>query len=63
MNEQARQRYPQQKHQQNTQKLFKDFFQNNQDLPNKGTPNTYVSPQRPPNNPDTSYKQSSYNSL
>ena len=28
------------------EKFFKDFFRNNQDLPKKRTPNTYVSPHK-----------------
>ena len=43
-NEKARQNYPIQRQQQNTQKLFRDFLKNNQDLPNQRAPNSYVSP-------------------
>ena len=43
INEQSKQKYRQQ---QSTQKLFKDFFRNSQDLPNQKAPNSYVSPQR-----------------
>ena len=42
-NEKARQNYPIQRQQQNTQKLFRYFFRNNQHLPNQRAPNTYVS--------------------
>ena len=45
-NERARQNYPIQRQQQNTQKRFHDFFRNNQDLLNEKEPNTLVSPHR-----------------
>ena len=46
MNEKAKQNYATNRQQQSTQKLFRDFLKNNQDLPNQKAPTTYVSPHR-----------------
>ena len=46
MNEKAKQNYANNRQQQSTQKLFRDFLENNQDLPNQKAPTTYVSPHR-----------------
>ena len=46
MNEKAKQNYANNRQQQSTQKLFRDFLKNNQDLPNQKAPTTYVSPHR-----------------
>ena len=44
-----------------TQKMFKDFFKNNQNLPNKPAPNTYVSPHRSRDNQTTRFRSPSWN--